>query len=178
MAQTDLVQAFEARLKMYSLDGRARGILAEAWPVIEPTLDDAIAEIIVAVRVLPRIGEIVARNAELHKKLEAAHFRALESLYAAAPINQWFESKLEIPAPGVARIRFTVDGRYHHAAGAAHGVAVADVADQAALNAAIAEAALCDHLHQRSRSGAHLHRVRQLRSRCHADRASARPGPS
>ena len=65
MAQTDLVQAFEARLKMYSLDGRARGILAETWPVIEPTLDDAIAEIITAVRVLPRIGEIVTRNAEL-----------------------------------------------------------------------------------------------------------------
>src|ERR1700685_4787352 len=77
MAQTDLVQAFEARLKMYSPDGQARSILAEAWPVIEPTLDDAIAEIITAVRVLPRVGEIVARNAELYKKLEAAHFRAL-----------------------------------------------------------------------------------------------------
>ena len=45
--------------------------------MIEPTLDDAIAEIITAVRVLPRIGEIVASNAELYKKLEAAHFRAL-----------------------------------------------------------------------------------------------------
>src|SRR6202167_5878268 len=77
MAQTDLVQAFEARQKMYSLDGRARSILAETWPVIEPTLDAAIAEIITAIRVLPRIGEIVARNAELYKKLEAAHFRAL-----------------------------------------------------------------------------------------------------
>src|ERR1700724_223484 len=77
MAQTDLVQAFEARLKMYSLDGQALSILAEAWPVIEPTLDQAIAEIITAIRVLPRVGEIVARNAELYKKLEAAHFRAL-----------------------------------------------------------------------------------------------------
>src|ERR1700730_14087503 len=77
MAQTDLVQAFEARLKMYSLDGRARSILAETWPVIEPTLDEAIDEIITAIRVLPRIGEIVAGNAELYKKLEAAHFRAL-----------------------------------------------------------------------------------------------------
>jgi methyl-accepting chemotaxis protein len=77
MAQTDLVQAFEARLTMYGLDGRARGILAETWPVIEPTLDQAIAEIITAVRVLPRVGEIVAKNAELYKKLEAAHFRAL-----------------------------------------------------------------------------------------------------
>ena len=77
MAHTDLVQAFEARLKMYSLDGRALSILAETWPVIEPTLDRAIAEIITAVRVLPRVGEIIARNAELYKKLEAAHFRAL-----------------------------------------------------------------------------------------------------
>lgn len=77
MAHTDQVQAFEARLKMYSLDGRALGILAETWPVIEPTLDQAIAEIITAVRVLPRVGEIIAKNAELYKKLEAAHFRAL-----------------------------------------------------------------------------------------------------
>jgi methyl-accepting chemotaxis protein len=77
MAQTDLVHAFEARQKMYSLDGRARSILAEAWPVIEPTLDQAIVEIITAIRVLPRVGEIVARNAELYRKLETAHFRAL-----------------------------------------------------------------------------------------------------
>src|ERR1700683_2855789 len=77
MAQTDLVQAFAAPLKLYSLDDRARRILAESWPVIEPGLDEAITEIIVAIRVLPRIGEIVAKNAELYKKLEAAHFRAL-----------------------------------------------------------------------------------------------------
>src|SRR5271156_90745 len=77
MADTDLVQAFEARLKLYSLDDRARTILAETWPVIEPGLDEAIAEIITVIRVLPRIGEIVAKNAELYEKLEAAHFRAL-----------------------------------------------------------------------------------------------------
>ena len=77
MAQTDLVQAFEARLKLYSLDDRARRILAESWPVIEPGLDEAITEIVTAIRVLPRIGEIVAKNAALYKKLEAAHFRAL-----------------------------------------------------------------------------------------------------
>ncbi|RZM07158.1 MAG: thioesterase, partial [Sphingomonas sp.] len=32
----------------------------------------------------------------------AAHFRALESLYAAAPINRLFASRLEIPEPGIA----------------------------------------------------------------------------
>ena len=67
---------------------------------------------------------------------EAAHFRALESLYAAAPINRLFESRLEIPAPGVARIHFIVDSRYHHAAGAAHGTAYFKMLDDAAFYAA------------------------------------------
>ena len=48
---------------------------------------------------------------------EAAHHRALESLYAAAPINRLFESTLEIEAGGLARIRFTLDEHHFHAAG-------------------------------------------------------------
>ena len=47
---------------------------------------------------------------------QAAHFRALEALYAAAPINRLFESTLVIPEPGIARIHFTIDERYFHAA--------------------------------------------------------------
>lgn len=67
---------------------------------------------------------------------ESAHFRALESLYAAAPINQLFDSVLEIPSPGVARIRFMVDQRYFHAAGAAHGTSYFKMLDDAAFYAA------------------------------------------
>jgi len=67
---------------------------------------------------------------------EAAHFHALESLYAAAPINQLFDSVLEIPSPGVARIRFTLDQRYFHAAGAAHGTSYFKMLDDAAFYAA------------------------------------------
>ena len=67
---------------------------------------------------------------------EEAHFRALEGLYAAAPINQLFDSRLEIPSGGVARIHFTVDARYHHAAGAAHGTAYFKMLDDAAFYAA------------------------------------------
>ena len=67
---------------------------------------------------------------------EAAHFRALESLYAAAPINRLFDSVLEIPSPGVARIRFTLDQRYFHAAGAAHGTSYFKMLDDAAFYAA------------------------------------------
>jgi uncharacterized protein (TIGR00369 family) len=67
---------------------------------------------------------------------EEAHFRALESLYAAAPINRLFDSVLEIPAPGIARIRFTIDERHFHAGGAAHGTSYFKMLDDAAFYAA------------------------------------------
>ena len=67
---------------------------------------------------------------------EAGHFRALESLYAHAPINALFESRLQIPEAGVARIRFTIDERHFHAAGAAHGTTYFKMLDDAAFYAA------------------------------------------
>ena len=66
----------------------------------------------------------------------AAHFRSLEALYAAAPINLLFDSALEIPEPGVARIQFTLDERYYHAGGAAHGTSYFKMLDDAAFYAA------------------------------------------
>ena len=65
-----------------------------------------------------------------------AHFRALESLYAAAPINRLFPSRLEIAAEGFARITFDVDEAVHHAAGAVHGTAYFKMLDDAAFYAA------------------------------------------
>ncbi len=65
-----------------------------------------------------------------------AHFRALESLYAAAPINRLFDSVLEIPSSGHARISFTIDARYFHAGGAAHGTSYFKMLDDAAFYAA------------------------------------------
>ena len=66
----------------------------------------------------------------------AAHFRALESLYAAAPINRLFESRLDIPEPGIARISFDLDERHFHAAGAVHGTSYFKMLDDAAFYAA------------------------------------------
>ncbi|WP_448659376.1 PaaI family thioesterase [Sphingomonas sp. CJ99] len=65
-----------------------------------------------------------------------AHFRALESLYATAPINRLFLSRLEIPELGLARIHFELDERYYHAAGAAHGTSYFKMLDDAAFYAA------------------------------------------
>ena len=67
---------------------------------------------------------------------EASHFRALERLYAQAPVNRLFESRLEIVRPGVARIRFTLDERHFHAAGAVHGTSYFKMLDDAAFYAA------------------------------------------
>lgn len=65
----------------------------------------------------------------------AAHLRALESLYRHAPVNRLFESEIEIVEQGFARIRFTVDERVHHAAGAAHGTIYFKMMDDAAFYA-------------------------------------------
>ena len=63
------------------------------------------------------------------------HFRALERLYAEAPINKLFESKLQIIERGLARISFDVDERYYHAAGAVHGTSYFKMLDDAAFYA-------------------------------------------
>ncbi|MDB5667739.1 MAG: PaaI family thioesterase [Alphaproteobacteria bacterium] len=65
----------------------------------------------------------------------SAHFRALESLYRTAPINRLFDSRLEIVEEGFARIRFEVDERSFHAAGAAHGTLYFKMMDDAAFYA-------------------------------------------
>jgi uncharacterized protein (TIGR00369 family) len=66
----------------------------------------------------------------------ALHWRALEGLYASAPVNRLFESTLEITGEGRSRIRFAVDERHHHAAGAAHGTIYFKMLDDAAFYAA------------------------------------------
>ncbi|QZP08657.1 PaaI family thioesterase [Caenibius sp. WL] len=64
------------------------------------------------------------------------HWRALEALYASAPINRLFASQLEIVDEGRSRIAFTVDERHFHAAGAAHGTIYFKMLDDAAFYAA------------------------------------------
>jgi uncharacterized protein (TIGR00369 family) len=66
----------------------------------------------------------------------ALHWRALEGLYASAPVNALFKSRLEIVGEGRSRIVFTVDESCHHAAGAAHGTIYFKMLDDAAFYAA------------------------------------------
>ncbi len=72
---------------------------------------------------------------ELSVSGEEWHHRALESLYASAPINNLFDSRLEITDSGKARIHFKIDDRHYHAAGAAHGTIYFKMLDDAAFYA-------------------------------------------
>ena len=56
----------------------------------------------------------VAENAE--------HYRKLERMYLAAPINEFFKPAIQI-GRGTAEIKVNVDSRFFHAARAAHGPA-------------------------------------------------------
>lgn len=64
------------------------------------------------------------------------HWRALERLYASAPINQMFRSELAVTGEGRARIVFHVEPSAFHAAGAAHGTLYFKMLDDAAFYAA------------------------------------------
>ncbi len=66
----------------------------------------------------------------------ALHWRALESLYASAPINALFASELSITGEGTSRIVFNIDHKVYHAAGAAHGTIYFKMLDDAAFYAA------------------------------------------
>jgi uncharacterized protein (TIGR00369 family) len=64
------------------------------------------------------------------------HYRALERLYASAPVNALFASQLAITGAGLARIEFRVTPEVYHAAGAAHGTIYFKMLDDAAFYAA------------------------------------------
>ena len=67
---------------------------------------------------------------------EDAHFRSLEALYRAAPINRQYRSQLTITGPGRSEIAFEVDESSFHAASAAHGTIYFKMLDDAAFYAA------------------------------------------
>ena len=64
------------------------------------------------------------------------HYRALERLYASAPINAKFASTLEITGEGRSRLVFKITEEDYHAAGAAHGTIYFKMLDDAAFYAA------------------------------------------
>lgn len=70
------------------------------------------------------------------REAAALHWRALEGLYASAPINRLFASELTVVDEGQSRIAFMVEDGCFHAAGAAHGTVYFKMLDDAAFYAA------------------------------------------
>lgn len=64
------------------------------------------------------------------------HYRALERLYASAPVNDLFPSHLEITGQGLSKLTFMITEKVYHAAGAAHGTIYFKMLDDAAFYAA------------------------------------------
>jgi uncharacterized protein (TIGR00369 family) len=60
------------------------------------------------------------------------HYRKLERMYLAVPINEFFKPAIQI-GRGTAEIKVTVDGRFFHAAQAAHGSVYFKSLDDAAF---------------------------------------------
>jgi uncharacterized protein (TIGR00369 family) len=60
------------------------------------------------------------------------HYRKLERMYLAAPINEFFKPEIRI-GQGTAEIKVSVDRRFFHAARAAHGAVYFKNLDDAAF---------------------------------------------
>ena len=60
------------------------------------------------------------------------HFRCLESMYQAAPINQFYKPNMEV-REGEATIEIEVAGKHHHSGGAVHGSVYFKMLDDAAF---------------------------------------------
>jgi uncharacterized protein (TIGR00369 family) len=69
------------------------------------------------------------------KMIENYHFRALENMYAAAPINKIYEPTLTV-SMGTAEIKIELSEQYHHSGGAVHGSVYFKMLDDAAFFAA------------------------------------------
>src|SRR5437588_11941923 len=77
MKEAGFIGGFEARIKHFGLDDRARDIMKETWSVIAPNLEGAIDDALAATKALPHIAAIVIRHRDLIKQLETSHFEAL-----------------------------------------------------------------------------------------------------
>ncbi len=77
MSIEHLIQGYESRLKLYSLDGTAIACLREIWPLIEPSLDGAIETVLDLTAQLFHTAKVVEQHRPRIKALEIARFRAL-----------------------------------------------------------------------------------------------------
>ncbi|HEV3372176.1 MAG TPA: globin-coupled sensor protein [Xanthobacteraceae bacterium] len=77
MKESAVLDGFEARVRFFGLDERARRIMQATWPLIAPQLEKAIDAVLAAADDMPTLAPVVAKHRNLIKRLETAHFEAL-----------------------------------------------------------------------------------------------------
>jgi uncharacterized protein (TIGR00369 family) len=78
------------------------------------------------------VDEPLVATSRLTVAGNAEHYRKLERMYLAAPINEFFKPSIQI-GRGTAEIKVHVDSRFFHAAQAAHGAVYFKSLDDAAF---------------------------------------------
>jgi methyl-accepting chemotaxis protein len=111
MTASVVLDGFEARIRFFGLDERARGIVRETWPVIAPQLEGAIDAVLAAAESMPIMAPVVAKNRDLIKTLEVAH---LEALLAGELDTRYVESCRRTVEQEAA---IGIDGRMRSSAG-------------------------------------------------------------
>ncbi|WDE14057.1 PaaI family thioesterase [Thalassomonas haliotis] len=66
---------------------------------------------------------------------QVLHYRRLESMYQAAPINEFYRPQMQV-SEGEASITIEVDEKHHHSGGGVHGSVYFKMLDDAAFFAA------------------------------------------
>jgi methyl-accepting chemotaxis protein len=66
-----------ARLVNYAIDDRARLLLRELRPIVEPLIDPAMDTVIASAATLPHVAALWAKHGDEAKRIEADQFRAL-----------------------------------------------------------------------------------------------------
>lgn len=67
--------------------------------------------------------------------IDARHFKSLENMYAAAPINEIYHPVMTV-SKGAAEIQIELSEKFHHSAGGVHGSVYFKMLDDAAFFAA------------------------------------------
>jgi methyl-accepting chemotaxis protein len=79
VASSGLTRGLNARMGHFGVNEWAKGLMREVWPLIAPTIDGTIDELLVAIRLLPHIASVIECHRDLIKQLETSHFQALLS---------------------------------------------------------------------------------------------------
>jgi methyl-accepting chemotaxis protein len=75
--ESSSIDGFEARIRLFGLDERARGIMKETWPLIAPCLEEEIDGILAAASNMPLMAPMIAQHRDSLRTIEASHFKSL-----------------------------------------------------------------------------------------------------